>query len=63
MPKGFVRIRRFGIYNSTVKRNLALQFKPEGKELEKQGLKDKKEWIFRSKLTPFQSRKNKRIFS
>ena len=26
LPKGFVRIRRFGIYNSTTKRNLALQF-------------------------------------
>jgi len=26
LPKGFVRIRRFGIYNATVKRNLDLQF-------------------------------------
>ena len=31
LPKGFVRIRRFGIYNSTTKRNLKLQFKPEQK--------------------------------
>jgi len=26
LPKGFVRIRRYGIYNPTVKRNLGLQF-------------------------------------
>jgi hypothetical protein len=29
MPKRFVRIRRFGIYNHTTKRRLALQFEPE----------------------------------
>jgi hypothetical protein len=29
MPKRFFRIRRFGIYNHTTKRNLALQFMPE----------------------------------
>jgi hypothetical protein len=29
MPKRFVRIRRFGIYNHTTKRRLALQFVPE----------------------------------
>jgi len=28
LPKGFVRIRRFGIYNATTKRNLDLQFVP-----------------------------------
>jgi len=28
MPKGFVRIRRYGIYNETTKRNLDLQFMP-----------------------------------
>jgi hypothetical protein len=26
LPKGFVRIRRYGIYNTTVKRNLNLRF-------------------------------------
>ena len=29
LPRRFVKIRRFGIYNSTTKRNLELQFKPE----------------------------------
>ena len=29
LPRRFVKIRRFGIYNSTTKRNLKLQFKPE----------------------------------
>lgn len=28
LPKGFVRIRRFGIYNATTKQNLDLQFVP-----------------------------------
>ncbi len=31
LPPGFVRIRRYGIYNHTTKRSLELQFKPEGK--------------------------------
>jgi hypothetical protein len=31
LPKRFVKIRRFGIYNHTVKRNLNLQFVPEEK--------------------------------
>jgi hypothetical protein len=31
LPKRFVKIRRFGIYNHTVKRNLGLQFVPEEK--------------------------------
>jgi hypothetical protein len=31
MPKRFVRIRRFGIYNPTTKRNQGLQFAPEQK--------------------------------
>jgi len=31
LPKRFVKIRRFGIYNHTVKRNLNLQFTPEEK--------------------------------
>ena len=31
LPRRFVRIRRFGIYNHTVKRNLELQFVPEEK--------------------------------
>ena len=31
LPRRFVKIRRFGIYNHTVKRNLDLQFAPEEK--------------------------------
>lgn len=31
LPKRYVKIRRFGIYNHTVKRNLELQFVPEEK--------------------------------
>ncbi len=31
MPKRFVRIRKYGIYNPIIKRNLELQFKPEQK--------------------------------
>jgi len=31
LPKRFVKIRRFGIYNHTVKRNLKLQFVPQQK--------------------------------
>lgn len=31
LPKRFVKIRRYGIYNHTVKRNLDLQFEPEKK--------------------------------
>jgi len=31
LPKGFVKVRRFGIYNSTTIRNLNLQFVPQQK--------------------------------
>ncbi len=31
MPKRFVRIRKYGIYNPITKRNLDLKFKPEQK--------------------------------
>ncbi len=31
LPRRFVKIRRFGIYNHTTKRNLSLQFVPEEK--------------------------------
>jgi len=31
LPRRFVKIRRFGIYNHTIKRNLALQFSVEEK--------------------------------
>jgi len=31
LPHRFVKIRRFGIYNHTLKRNLSLRFVPEGK--------------------------------
>lgn len=34
LPKGFMRIRRYGIYNATTKRNLNLQFAPVKKEFE-----------------------------
>ena len=36
LPRRFIKIRRFGIYNHTTKRNLALQFVPE----EKPGIDD-----------------------
>jgi len=42
LPKRFVKIRRYGIYNHTTKRNLELQFKPEISKVEKI-LKPKKE--------------------
>jgi hypothetical protein len=35
LPKRFVKIRRYGIYNHTVKRNLGLQFAPEISHLDK----------------------------
>ena len=34
LPKGFIRIRRFGIYNSTTKRNLALRFSKENSNID-----------------------------
>ena len=34
LPKGFVRIRRFGIYNASTKRNLDLQFVSAKSDLE-----------------------------
>jgi hypothetical protein len=44
MPKGFVRIRRYGIYNATTKRNLELQFmpgeKPDIDQLQKASTKE-----------------------
>ncbi|MFA7222791.1 MAG: IS91 family transposase [Bacilli bacterium] len=42
LPKRFVKIRRYGIYNHTTKRNLDLQFVPELSKVEKK-LNDKKE--------------------
>lgn len=35
LPKRFVKIRRYGIYNHTTKRNLELQFMPEESMVEK----------------------------
>ena len=35
LPKYFVKIRRYRIYNHTTKRNLELQFQPEISSLEK----------------------------
>ncbi|HIP49267.1 MAG TPA: IS91 family transposase [Lutibacter sp.] len=60
MPKRFVRIRKYGIYNPIVKRNLNLQFEPEKKssieELDKSIEKETKaERIMR--LTGFDSGK------
>ncbi|RUT79996.1 IS91 family transposase [Ancylomarina longa] len=44
LPKGFVKIRRYGIYNATTKRNLELQFIPEESAVEKElSGKNKKE--------------------
>lgn len=44
LPKRFVRIRRFGIYNTTVVRNYQLQFKPYNKpDIEQMALKLKPE--------------------
>ena len=34
LPKGFMRIRRYGIYNATTKRNLKLQFTPVENDFE-----------------------------
>lgn len=43
-PKGFIRIRRYGIYNHTVIRNLELKFVPdEKKDIETIGKSKKKE--------------------
>ena len=36
LPKRFVKVRRFGIYNHTTKRNLELQFKQEESIIEKE---------------------------
>jgi len=41
LPKGFMRIRRYGIYNATTKRNLDLQFEQEKSGFDK--LLEKKE--------------------
>jgi len=41
LPKRFVKIRRFGIYNHTTKRNLELQFKPEKSIIEKDNFEKK----------------------
>ena len=35
LPKGFVRIRRYGIYNARVKRHLGLRFTVEDSDFEK----------------------------
>ena len=42
LPKGFVKIRRYGIYNARTKRNLELQFIPKESAVEKE-LSGKKE--------------------
>jgi len=42
LPKRFVKIRRYGIYNHTTKRNLELQFEPEVSKVEMK-LSDKKD--------------------
>ena len=47
LPKGFVKVRRFGVYNATTKRNLELEFgnetietvKPKKKETAREALK------------------------
>ena len=42
LPRRFVKIRRFGIYNHTLKRNLALQFVPREKDTVDRLLQSKK---------------------
>ncbi|MEN6455279.1 MAG: transposase [Prolixibacteraceae bacterium] len=42
LPRRFVKIRRFGIYNHTVKRNLKLQFVPQQKPDNDPGIKRQK---------------------
>ena len=34
LPKGFMRIRRYGVYNATTQRNLKLQFSPDRSDFE-----------------------------
>ena len=41
LPKRFVKIRRFGIYNHTTKRNLELQFEPDESIIEKENSRQK----------------------
>ena len=41
LPKRFVKIRRFGIYNHTTKRNLKLQFEQEESIIEKENSRQK----------------------
>ena len=41
LPKRFVKIRRFGIYNHTTKRNLGLQFEQEKSIIEKENSRQK----------------------
>lgn len=41
LPKRFVKIRRFGIYNHTTKRNLELQFEQEESIIEKENSRQK----------------------
>ena len=41
LPKRFVKIRRFGIYNHTTKRNLELQFEQEKSIIEKENSRQK----------------------
>ena len=41
LPKRFVKIRRFGIYNHTTKRNIGLQFEQEKSIIEKENSRQK----------------------
>ena len=53
LPKRFVKIRRYGIYNHTTKRNLKLQFEPEKSIIEKEAPKQEKSQEQIKRLTGF----------
>jgi hypothetical protein len=53
LPKRFVKIRRYGIYNHTTKRNLELQFEPEKAIIEKEAPKQETSQERIKRLTGF----------
>tara|TARA_R110002110_G_scaffold18838_1_gene78736 strand:- start:271 stop:1440 length:1170 start_codon:yes stop_codon:yes gene_type:complete len=53
LPKRFVKIRRYGIYNHTTKRNLELQFEPEKSIIEKEAPKQETSQERIKRLTGF----------
>lgn len=53
LPRRFVKIRRFGIYNHTTKRNLGLQFVPKDKVEKKLKIKKETTLVQLKRLTGF----------